>query len=107
MVVSEKQRKHLERINNRFGKDHPSWKGGTRKHGKDGYIRESCRTHPNCDKEGYILQHRLVMEKHIGRVLLKTEVVHHINGDTSDNRIENLMLFSNNGEHRKFHGENK
>ncbi len=51
---------------------------------------------PNANgvKREDIYEHRYVMEQHIGRKLLETETVHHINGLTDDNRIQNLELFS-------------
>jgi len=81
-----------------------NWKGGKSK-SKDGYIHIWCPTHPHA-KSGYVREHRLVMEKHLGRTLLPTEVVHHINQNHSDNRIENLILFENNGKHRNYHKHN-
>lgn len=52
----------------------------------------------------YKLTHRLVMEKKMGRKLKKPDVVHHINQDTLDNRVENLRVFESNEDNRKIHG---
>ena len=75
----------------RLGKNHPLWKGGRAK-ATGGYIKIKSPNHPNVNCEGYVLEHRLVMEKKIGRLLLPYEEVHHINGIKDDNRIRNLEL---------------
>lgn len=80
--------------------NHFRW-GGGRKVDKDGYVLVFRPDHPNCDKSGFIREHRVVMEEHIGRILDAIEVVHHKNDDTSDNNITNLVLYSSNADHKR------
>ena len=85
-----------------FGKtreNNPSWKGG-RKVRKDGYVFiRAPEGHPNPGKYGYVLEHRLVMEKMLGRYLETHEVVHHLDGDPGNNAPENLELFGSQSDH--------
>lgn len=93
-----------QRTGPRSGPGHPEWKGG-RLRDADGYWLVYCPAHPNarrCGRKGpgrYVAEHRLVMEKHLGRYLERHEVVHHKNNDNGDNRIENLEVFQSNAEH--------
>lgn len=59
--------------------------------------------HPSATKNGYVLEHRIVVENHLGRLLDTNEVVHHINGDKKDNRIENLLVIDRQ-KHSHLHG---
>ena len=88
-----------QRTGPRAGKGHPNWKGGRYKSGEYVYLYNP--DHPFSTKNGRVLEHRLVMESHLKRYLLPTEVVHHRNGIRDDNRLENLECFATNAEHLK------
>lgn len=84
------------------GPEHSSWTGG-RNSGGGGYLRnwidEASVYASMRNKNGYVKEHRLVLAQKLGRPLLPTETVHHIDGDRSNNALENLQLRQ--GKHGK------
>ena len=78
------------------------WKGGRVL--SQGYIRIYKRRQ---NKNTCTMEHRNVMAEFLNRPLTSEEVVHHENGNRADNRIENLKLFKNKGEHRIYHSKIK
>ena len=82
------------------GEKHPNWRGG-KIIDKDGYVLVHKRTHPFCNADGYIREHRLVIEKIIGRYLSPTEKVHHTS-KKNDNRAQKLMAFKTQTAHLRF-----
>lgn len=91
------------------GSENTSWKGGRISNGH-GYIQVLKPEHPRA-KDGYVLEHILTMEKHLGRHLVyismghkNNEIVHHKNGNRSDNVLDNLEVMTH-SEHMKLHGK--
>lgn len=85
------------------GKKNPIWKGG-RSIASNGYVLVRVGVdHHLADVRGYAYEHRLVAEEKLRRRLLPREQVHHINGDKTDNRPENLEVVSGLAEHRVHH----
>ena|SRR3990167_11220027 len=91
--------KTLSSYGNQSGSKNLAWKGG-RIITKEGYVKVKNYIHPHRTKNDYYPEHRLVMEASIGRILLRKEKVHHINGNKQDNRIENLVILSNKAHSR-------
>jgi len=87
------------------GEKHPHWIGDIDIN-VHGYRMRRKPNHPAATKRGWVLEHRLIMEEYLGRYLLPKELVHHINEDKLDNRLENLKLVSR-PEHTDIHRDSK
>ena len=88
----------------RLGKISTNWKGG--RVVINGYAYLYSPNHPNKIFGRYVQEHRLVMEKKIGRLLSKQEIVHHKDENTLNNSIDNLEIVTR-AEHNKIHKTKK
>lgn len=84
----------------RSGEKHHNWKGG--KISSRGYVFIKVSDHPKANNWGYVKENILVMEKSLGRYLVDGEDSHHIDGNKSNNSLDNLELLSH-GEHASLH----
>lgn len=92
--------------NHVHGSAHYRWNGGTIIT-KDGYRKIRVgKSHPLADSNGYAYEHALVVVSAIGGLPGVGEVIHHTNGDKTDNRLENLELLTRR-EHESAHGRLK
>jgi hypothetical protein len=77
-------------VPDQLGEKHWNWKGGRHVRKRDGYAVIRVRDETGRGKP--VLEHRYVMEQHLGRELGSHETIHHRNGQKDDNRLENLEL---------------
>lgn len=89
----------------RKGSKCPNWKGGNKKNYK-GYILRLEPNHHRADVGGYVMEHIYIFEKYTGISIPDNCVIHHLNGNKSDNRIENLCLMER-GAHTIYHHKRK
>ena len=77
----------------RYGKGHYNYKGGKHLNYK-GYVMIMSKGHPRADRDGYVREHIIIMEKKIGRYLTENEIVHHKDRVRNNNTSDNLELKS-------------
>lgn len=96
------------------GSKNPAWKGGLTYFKRKGkyasqkikYVRCPASFKGMARSDGYVMEHRLLVATELGRPLTRAECVHHVNHDATDNRLENLMLFASNADHKRYeHGQ--
>ena len=99
-MIEKMSKNNAKNMLGKTGESSSNWKGGKYIDGRDGYVIVTAPpNHPYVKLGGgggtktkYILEHRLVMEKVLGRYLTPDEDVNHINGKKDDNRPENLVV---------------
>ena len=91
-----------------MGADNPAWKGGVTHRKRRGnyvqvrYTRAPAWAAPMARKDGYVMEHRLVVARAMGRTLTRAETVHHVDHNPTNNALANLLLFATNRDHKLF-----
>jgi hypothetical protein len=93
---------HFSRANPKRGSANGHWRGGRVKM-TIGYVLLKVPGHPHADDRGYHLEHRLVVERVLGKLLRPTAPVHHVNQVRSDNRNLNLVACQDAAYHQLLH----
>ena len=100
-----RETKFMDRSEANSGENAYNWNGGVQKTQK-GYVMVRKPGHPRADSKGYVMEHILTWETETGTIVPRGYCVHHINGNKSDNRIENLRMMKC-GEHTALHNEGR
>ena len=90
----------------KMGADNPAWKGGVTHRKRHGnyvqvkYVRAPAWAAAMTRKDGYVMEHRLVMARWCGYLLTRTECVHHVDHAPLNNANDNLELWPDNRSHK-------
>ena len=110
--TEEGKRRKLKQQNEMMGEKNRAWKGGVtyfKTHGNYvgvKYVRCPKEFLTMARKDGYVMEHRLFVAQQLGRPLLRTEVVHHIDHNPTNNALNNLALFQSNQIHKIYENGN-
>ena len=89
-------------LNHKSGVESHSWKGGITNSGFYKRVLKQQPDHPKANK-GYVLQYVLIVEKILGRYLRDKEIVHHVDGNPTNDKNSNLVVCENQKYHIFLH----
>lgn len=101
--LTKNEHPSLMKISEKMSGENNYWWNGGIHMTSSGYRMLVCKDHPYANRDGYVLEHRLIMESIVGRYLTPEEIVHHRDKNRLNNTKENLFLFPDNASHLRFH----